>query len=1148
MAFLRNRRGVAGILFLVAMTGWAAAQTEKSAADKDKAAPHAADALKSLPPGAIIVVCEDLKTANQLRPNLILLTPKQYQELREQGAQSKNKGGPEETVPGECRLTGKVDGDVVHLQAEFKFQTANEHVPVLLACRLGQATAVSLDGNLPIVYPTDHGLVVLVETKGEHDAKIDLEVNLVPKGERGSERGFELDLPGAAVTKLELELPDGVKGATLGVSGSARSSSNLIPMPLDGNKRQLVQNLGPAKSLEISWKGPPVSAAGPPSLTAQGIITVRVMDHLVSTETEWTLRPKGQPVGAWRLHVPPHAKVMLKSPGSDERPVGAIETPKGSDGTLRVLRLNEPTLDPIQVVVEVEQKRGPGPVPIGPFAVEGTARQRGDVLLSAPADIRLRVFPHGTLRPREVSADELRRDKDFKAAFTFWSVPVPETVGRPFPPLLELDADSSRGAIEARVEHLLKRTQENWKLRTILHVTPLGAGVDSLSVHLPTDYRIQPVEPRLEEPAYSVNPSDNPRVVEIKLDKWQSKQFQLTLEGVYAGPPAQVHQAALELPQLQQAQGRGPHKVVMELLENQEFEAPRERDATWEVERSRYNRQTWTSERLPERIEIAWQPHRQEVLLASLADIALTGSGGQVVQQIWFASTQTPADVRFQAPKDIVVVRVERGEWNPEARILTLARDVSEKRPLQVRYTFAGRSEPPGTAFPIPLFAPGPEARCETKLRISSESPALVECVGGPWEEQELEAIADGTRLASLVLRGERPEKPPLLRLGEAAALATLGVERALIRARVGEQGQQTYRASFLLNPAGVRHLDIEFPASPMALSVKIGIGGLPANWGLVEDQAPRPIAADPAHVARVPLGPRQLRKPTILDVWYQIAPGQIGGPSPGWTRILGPLQTVLYAPRLCEQTVRGSVRWQVVMPADWVPLRDDGSLPTDLTWVWRGWLAGTRPTTSASDLENWLAEEQERVPAGGSQAELGNQEGGYASVVSWRTDWEPLTIRHAPQQLWLMSCSIGLLAVAWGLYLARTQHVLFWLLLTGLCAGVLAVGLSWSGTLSALLYGCQPGIAALLVVGAMQWLLHRRYRRQVEFLPSFKRVKTGGSSVIPNGGAARAREPSTIDAIPPVPSKQWATGGPSPSAAGRTQLPGSSQTKTPPG
>jgi hypothetical protein len=225
-----------------------------------------------------------------------------------------------------------------------------------------------------------------------------------------------------------------------------------------------------------------------------------------------------------------------------------------------------------------------------------------------------------------------------------------------------------------------------------------------------------------------------------------------------------------------------------------------------------------------------------------------------------------------------------------------------------------------------------------------------------------------------------------------------------------------------------------------------------------------------------------------------------------------------------------------VALPGDWVPLFDDGSLPAELAWVWRGWLVGTRPTSSAAELERWL---DERALADDSESPS-------ASVVSWRTDLEPLAIRHAPQQVWLLGCSVSLLAAALVLYMVRARPVVFFLLLAGLAVGALAIALSWSGALSALIYGCEPGLAALLVIVVVQWLLHQRYRRQVVFLPSFKRVKASGSVVSVNGGS-RPREPSTVDAVPPVFSNQWATGGVSPSALGRAQLPGSSQTKAPP-
>src|SRR5204863_9474837 len=96
----------------------------------------------------------------------------------------------------------------------------------------------------------------------------------------------------------------------------------------------------------------------------------------------------------WRLHAPPDARVMIRPSASEDRPIGEIEKPAGTDRTLRVVRLKAPTLDPLQLVIQMEQKRGHGAIPIGPFIVEGAAQQRGEVLIAAPADVRLRVSPH----------------------------------------------------------------------------------------------------------------------------------------------------------------------------------------------------------------------------------------------------------------------------------------------------------------------------------------------------------------------------------------------------------------------------------------------------------------------------------------------------------------------------------------------------------------------------------------------------------------------------------------------------------------------------------------------------------------------------------------------------------------------------------
>jgi hypothetical protein len=1128
---LRNRRGVMGILFLVAVAGWAAAQT-------DKPAPRPLDSLKNLPPGAIIVVCDDLNAGQKLAANLILLTPKQYQDMRDEIAQSKAKSRPEEIIPGECKLTGAVEGDVIRFHVEFKFVTERDREQVLLACRLGRPTAVSLDGNLPVVHPTNRGLVLVVEKKGEHAAKLDLEVGIGPKGDRGSERGFELDLPGAAVTNLELAMPESVAEAAVGVSTPAGSLPRLVATTAEGGQRRLKRFLGPATSLEVSWKGPVAAASGQAQRTAQGTIMIRVSEGQYAADVEWRLKARGQPVAEWRLHVPENARVMVNSPGGEDRPTVEIETPSGADKTLRVLRLKEPTFDTLTVVAQVELQRGQNPVPVGPFAVEGADWQRGDVLISALADVSLRIIHRGLLSPREVAADELRRDKDTKAAFTYWSLPAPEKAGGPYPPLLEL-ADSSRASIEARAEHYLQRSEESWKLRTVLHITPPAAGIDSLNVQLPAEYRLQPPTPRSDEPAYSIKADGNASIAEVKLAQRATQPFDLTLEGAYI-PAPMPRSVLLKLPLLQQAQGRGPNKVVIQLLDNQEFGTQSERDPAWEIAKSRYNRQTWTSDRVPASIEFTWQPHRQENLLKSEADVALSSHDGKVVQKIWFASGQSTAETRFRVPEEITGLEVlDGGEWNAKTRIVTLARGLGEKSPLRLKYSFSIRGELGDTILTVPLPAPAQDVHCETKLRITCDSPSLVELVRGPWEELPLESSPEGKRLANLVLHGERPEDPPTLAMKEGTALASVGLERTLIRASVNEQGQQSYRASFVLNPSSTRYLDFEFPAPPTALNVRVELDGLLATWKPLVDTAQPPYASEPQRIARVSLGVAP-RAQTMIDVWYQIAPGQLNTTNPSWARGIGPLKTVLYPPRLCGYSGQASVRWQVMLPSDWVPLYDDGALPADLTWAWRGWLVGTRPYSSTTDLEQWLDPSNKRPPADGGDIV-------YPSVAGWRSDLEPLVIRHAPQQGWLLGCSVALLAAALCFYFARSSRWLLWLLLTAVVVALLTVAVVWSGALSAVLYGCEPGLAALIIIVTVQWLLQRRYRRQIVFLPSFKRVKTEGSVVTSNGGVNRPREPSTVDALPPVPSGQWATGGPTPSAA-RAQLPGSSKTKLPPG
>jgi hypothetical protein len=300
--------------------------------------------------------------------------------------------------------------------------------------------------------------------------------------------------------------------------------------------------------------------------------------------------------------------------------------------------------------------------------------------------------------------------------------------------------------------------------------------------------------------------------------------------------------------------------------------------------------------------------------------------------------------------------------------------------------------------------------------------------------------------------------------------------------------------------------------------------------------------------IARVRVGSGFFNRPKVLDVWYQLEPGQTAARTASWARALGPLQTTLQPPRLCGQSGRAAVRWQVTLPPDWLPLHQEGVFPSQQSWAWRGWLLAPQPSSTSADLERWFQGTDGPRASGFIPETLDGEQAdaAYPSLTSWRTDQEALRITHAPQQPWLLACSLTLLAVGLGLYFLPLRRVLFWAVGLSVCFAAAVVGMFWPGVLSFVIYGCEPGLVVLLLVIVLQWLLHRRYQRQVVFLPGFTRLKAG-SSLIRKGGSSQQRgEPSTVDALPAASDGQWAATPVQPSEGGQAKTAGSSQTKNP--
>ena len=95
--------------------------------------------------------------------------------------------------------------------------------------------------------------------------------------------------------------------------------------------------------------------------------------------------------------------------------------------------------------------------------------------------------------------------------------------------------------------------------------------------------------------------------------------------------------------------------------------------------------------------------------------------------------------------------------------------------------------------------------------------------------------------------------------------------------------------------------------------------------------------------IARVQVPADAAGKSAVLEVNYTRLPGR------------AVLQTELKSPQLRGDPGAAPVRWQVVLPASWVPLSQD-ALGAEYGWGRRGWLLALRPTVSTADFERWFA------------------------------------------------------------------------------------------------------------------------------------------------------------------------------------------------
>jgi len=1076
-----------------------AAQTAKPAKPID---------LSKLPAGTIIVIGEEGKDALQY-PGAVVVSPEKFKEMMADLERFKRQANPDKPeAPSRLRLSGEVKENVLHLKAQYEFETRKPRQLIALGGQKASPnttpawpTAVTLDeGKLPLLPPPgEDGLVVQVETPGTHKLTLELEMLVSPRTlGAGTGYGIELGLPRAAITILDnLDLPGTARDVT--VNGRPH-----LPRELhSGTDKHRTVPLGAADRLDVVWKGP-APQPGQPSLTATGAIDVQIDEGFVTTTAVLTLQTRGGPTAVWQIQTPPQSMLeVIDLAANDPRAPAAI-TPPPDRGTLWTIRLKETSDKDLKVRVRHRQakpEKSKYKVAIGPFTGVNVAQQSGTILVSAPAELRPRIAPRPDLRQHEVP-EELRRGPGSVHFYHYWLSRADQVT-----PLMDIEIEQVNGAVESETTYRLRLTEDGWHMMAEFSVNPVRSVVETVQFDVPADYVLK-ASPASHVDSENLELKDavgGRRVGIVKLVAKQRQRFTLKLEGTCAVPKG-APPMFVGLPRPLQTTDKGA-RLTVTVPEGQELVAAR--DIGTETLPPGKRDRTWNLDKSPPRLDLSWRERRAELPVDALVDVTLTEQRALVRQRIRFLVAPEPgkevvlraADFPAgQAPVVGGVPLVSRGAglWPVPLKDASLTLEYSVPLPEQDR----NRTR----RLTVPLFWPEGASRSLTRVRVWSDASTQPLLNSGAWEEMPIDLEPERDTLPALVLRATNPDVPLVLRLVEPAGspLAALAVDRVLVQAGVIESGQQSYRARFLLTKLTSRYLDIELPGPPATLQFEAFLNKRQVTSITTVDEDGR--EAETGRIARLRLEPDLYRgKPAVLDVRYEVPPGR--------TDVAGRLQTLLVPPRLRGNVFPGRVRWQVALPPDWVVAYTGGRTTVEQRWGWRGSLPAPRPASSALDLERWF--EAGTEPGLWSADPKSDQPAPSADLVCWQATLEPLPLIHATQQTWLLACSLAFLALGLVLYFAPLPRTLFWSIIGLLIVAVAALAVVSPGSLPILAAGCMPGVIVLLLVIGAQLLLQHRYRRQVVFMSGFTRMAPGSSIVRGNSSQRRRGDPSTVD-VPP--------------------------------
>ncbi|HEY2892559.1 MAG TPA: hypothetical protein VGJ16_00040, partial [Pirellulales bacterium] len=604
---------------------------------------------------------------------------------------------------------------------------------------------------------------VRAEPGSTHVAKLRL---LVPLERTGPETRLQLDLPRAAVSELQLDVPDAQAVATLEDDGTIES----VKAHGEGGSR--IHAIGLAGQASVSWHAADMQLSVLPTvLEATGAVFIRLDGTAVHCEAKLTVRSLGGEFDRFQVRLPPGATYV----GTSATGMTVSRVDDGPRGTTYEVRLEKKGVGPIEVPIVSERKLsasdGEKPaaeqlIELAGFEVPGAVRQSGSVGVKVEGNWQ--VIWGESERVAQVEEFAAPNHRDLTAAFDYFAQPFS----------LKARVVPQRTRMRVQADYIVQVGSEAAQLSGTLRYTVRGAKVRAIDVDL-SGWEIYAVGP-----ASVVNvdalPPESSGMLSIPLLQPTSGELELTIEA-HAKLDSASDAILLELPR-PHADTVAPANLAVVPADNIEltFVADRAAGLAPQVAPPHL--------RLPERLQDPLffrtdgaearfagvvTVHEQSMTAAITSQVDLDASEAQVDERIAFRIAYEPAEsITLLVPRtvrpDRLSITLDGQQLNAAApreraaegtdRIpvrVTLPGPRIGRCELQVRY--AARHErsaagPPGN-ISIPLILPFETQVTSNDLVVLPAQGISATYDEGPWSED----VSDfGTERAGTLLLNAR--------------------------------------------------------------------------------------------------------------------------------------------------------------------------------------------------------------------------------------------------------------------------------------------------------------------------------------------------------------------------------------------------------